>query len=1440
MIKKSRGKFSSETTPTMEGDNLDLKNLITEVQESGHVDLRSMSGDKVALLADWYRSDFESLAKNEKTEFLEQFMMTGEFSDSESIEYIRQIDPEARGEVGIFIYQVLSGVKFTRTFHECWDDIDHIERSKIIKEIVCDHQELALMIAPFTSLSHWSKEGELIGSLRRRSSSNTGEDSTNLQKKQFSDFDKNIELIEVMLEYAKRHPGERKEAIKNNLSQIAPELLIPYLDTIEDLDILDSDQVRAIASSAKNYLLIDKFLTATEREEKKSILKDLENYYPEKDKENIEYYPPSELTPRKLGVRLTEIKNRALLREAQTILGTFKERSQRLDKDKIEYLIDLVESGVPIFTQIDSLGLSKDEIISLINRCADEGNFPIGQLSNLADMKKFVEYSRRHASEPGSDLEQALVRYIINDLHQDNDCGFVGNTVDIYMEDFFEIFKPDDRQKITEAIIKFAPGIWLNNLSYTIKHEVMSLDELVERTATETYNFISNYHKILYHLHLLEQEGKPSKISIESLTEKVKEVFMAHPGLFLSSDNKSIIDIIYTPEEQHQFIDQQLKGNIDSDFFESLLDSRFKNDYSDRCKKLLWASDFLFSAVATTRKGLDNIKSIMKGKDLVDLVSKHVETADFYVIFSDLEFIAQLGSNPSKTDALVDGLLAFNNFKAIAQLNEAILSFENKEQKLRDSLKSLQKNKSKVKGDILKEQKKEITKIQLELDAITDTNNVKIRQNLVPIQEKTLTILDEACEQNRFLVFDDDILGTAGLDAAKYIKRDSPGYLIIDPQILFRSDIRHGEGDLQRYWSDSSSRLCENVFGKEKFAILIDNNKRLLAFRKTEYGRPICNRSDVPPETMEKIEAMNPFIEIHDQEKLSQDYYYTVLDKIKDTPFAELYNKQLQKIAAEKNKADGPRLNIKYFEPDIAFKQMAEKIFLLNSHPDVVEHANWIMALPENQRKELINLLEFALLNNLGFLKQILSEENFEEARKNLQEDIESLALKMFNLEEIEGLSFEDLSPNTIKALFIFYHQACKKDNRRNLAFGDFITHVLDGTYKSWRQWGSEAEPEDKSLNLDRLKEKKLIPKGLSLEQYQSWIQEEKLDFEEVFDYQSSDMKYGIREIIGTAIADEHISSESLDTSNIDDKYNNLIEPLRLLSDRQRELRELSKTSGLNEAQGAEYKQLAQKIIKYRQEHGDKINTILALKYLEELKNLSVHDLESQTITIEGKNRIPLKKVFKLLEDNFGDQFPDFISDISRIRQLIASGFEQIYGNQKISREKLHLTDKVDLETYIFIGEKPVVSCQHYNGRSGLNAGLLSYLADSNVKIIQMYNESGTIIARSILRLMEDDDGQPQLFMERVYSASPHPKINEAIINLAKLKADSMGVGLYTSEIRVGGEVESDKEPLMANLHNNGSRSTHVYTDTGGGNMPDGRFTIRQARNIDTHRALKK
>ena len=204
-------------------------------------------------------------------------------------------------------------------------------------------------------------------------------------------------------------------------------------------------------------------------------------------------------------------------------------------------------------------------------------------------------------------------------------------------------------------------------------------------------------------------------------------------------------------------------------------------------------------------------------------------------------------------------------------------------------------------------------------------------------------------------------------------------------------------------------------------------------------------------------------------------------------------------------------------------------------------------------------------------------------------------------------------------------------------------------------------------------------------------------------------------------------------------------------------------------------------------------------------------NLERNMLTIKGKKETPLGEALKTIRRAFTKDNINFTHDVERIDQIIQNAREQMFGGKTVSKSNLSITDRVDLKAHALIGERPVNSCQHYDGDSNLNVGLLSYLTDPNVKIIQIYNEEGEIIARSIFRLMADKAGKPRLFMEGVYSVNPHEKIKEAMTNFAQTKAKKMGIKFC-----------DDKETL----YNSGSRCPFVYTDAGGGKMPQGKFTV--------------
>jgi folate-dependent phosphoribosylglycinamide formyltransferase PurN len=117
----------------------------------------------------------------------------------------------------------------------------------------------------------------------------------------------------------------------------------------------------------------------------------------------------------------------------------------------------------------------------------------------------------------------------------------------------------------------------------------------------------------------------------------------------------------------------------------------------------------------------------------------------------------------------------------------------------------------------------------------------------------------------------------------------------------------------------------------------------------------------------------------------------------------------------------------------------------------------------------------------------------------------------------------------------------------------------------------------------------------------------------------------------------------------------------------------------------------------------------------------------------------------------------------------------------------------------------------------------LSYVLDPNVKIIQVEDDKGRFLARAVLRLLEDESGRPQLFIERIYSSSEHEAIYDSLYEFAQRKAEAMGVRLYSHTLENDFEIE-DAEPEV--LESRGSRTGFVYSDAAGGIKYDGVFKI--------------
>ena len=76
-----------------------------------------------------------------------------------------------------------------------------------------------------------------------------------------------------------------------------------------------------------------------------------------------------------------------------------------------------MDRGAPIFSRVEVLGLSKEEIRALILRSyQEEGNF--FNLHGYGDMKALLDWNRQQKNSEGPDLEKTVVDLLIQNISE--------------------------------------------------------------------------------------------------------------------------------------------------------------------------------------------------------------------------------------------------------------------------------------------------------------------------------------------------------------------------------------------------------------------------------------------------------------------------------------------------------------------------------------------------------------------------------------------------------------------------------------------------------------------------------------------------------------------------------------------------------------------------------------------------------------------------------------------------------------------------------------------------------------------------------------------------------------------------------------------------------------------------------------------------------------
>jgi hypothetical protein len=139
----------------------------------------------------------------------------------------------------------------------------------------------------------------------------------------------------------------------------------------------------------------------------------------------------------------------------------------------------------------------------------------------------------------------------------------------------------------------------------------------------------------------------------------------------------------------------------------------------------------------------------------------------------------------------------------------------------------------------------------------------------------------------------------------------------------------------------------------------------------------------------------------------------------------------------------------------------------------------------------------------------------------------------------------------------------------------------------------------------------------------------------------------------------------------------------------------------------------------------------------------------------------------------------------------------------------------------LLCGSDVADSCQRVDGDPKLNKGLLGYLMNGQTRLLAVVDKKGRIVARCMIRLLFDDQGNPALFQENLYGDR---KYTGRIEECAKAKARAMNLPLM---------VLAPWGVLPTLLRSIGGRSPYEFSDGAagaggaGGVQVNSQFTIK-------------
>ena len=400
-----------------------------------------------------------------------------------------------------------------------------------------------------------------------------------------------------------------------------------------------------------------------------------------------------------------------------------------------------------------------------------------------------------------------------------------------------------------------------------------------------------------------------------------------------------------------------------------------------------------------------------------------------------------------------------------------------------------------------------------------------------------------------------------------------------------------------------------------------------------------------------------------------------------------------------------------------------------------------------------------------------------------------------------------EVEPEYAESLFMYLSYADTHHDKRpelSAATKRYAPFIFQSSYAEWKMFGVTHVPshEESVRAFEKLRATRMVPPRCTFEQYEAWVKTENVSQNELFEQDLSALRASLVNLFENAVVDGHLPAEALRFTEMDrEKHDVLRDQLRSLKEGERKLRggHLQERDMPLTAHRA-LEDITRELAKFRDVHQKELQKLTAQLYIRQLQNLSVNEIELDSLEISS-HKITFSQVMQSISKEYG---VNMAATLSTARSYIAYFKEELSHKGTRSRRVLSGTDAVDLSTCMRIGEKPCSSCQNVFDTN--STGLLSVIVDPHVKVAQVYAQ-GSIVGRAILRLMSTPEGEPALFLERIYKSHVSSQVDELLYEIARKKARDMGVAVYRHD-------RSGVANVSLGQYN--SRSPYTYSDSVG------------------------